>query len=388
MPQEVNAYQLKFTNIEKCRQTFLLKNNNRYKNISPDPLISEAFPTSFTSSAGPNLASKFLLSQDNLCHWNKASVIQPCLRYWDIENVGDKRHLSFFEMATKVMVGGDRWQTLNEIFQLILDDFAIDQHKIWATFYNGGSVAGREFSPDNEAVDFWQSVGLPKERIVPVLGTEGFVANRHEAVGGYRTELYVERFKQCAGKCSCCLPGSDDCGRFTEVATAVTYEFAVDLDKKTPIKHIDRIPVHATGFGIERAFQVIHDSYNISCVDTVALPRDAILMHCTLSTSKNKDYLRQANIAADHIRGLMFLAAEGANYLPGRSNRGRRWIINRYAKSLNRAISVLGLSSETLVTEIVPVVADVYSPHYPELVKNLTEVQQRVDSIITRVSDR
>jgi alanyl-tRNA synthetase len=382
-----NTFHSCLLNTQECRHKFLLKTNNIYETISPDSLISESFPSSFTSSAGPNLASKFLLFEENLTNWNQAAVIQPCLRYWDIENAGDRSHLSFFEMATKVIVGGDRWQTLKEIFQLIVDDFNIDRNKIWITFYNGGLVAGKEFPPDLEAVNFWQSVGIPKERIVPVLGTEGFVANRHEAVGGYRTELYVERFEKCIGKCSNCCPGSDECGRFTEVVTSVTYEFAVDLDKTPPIQHVGLTPVHATGFGIERAFQVVNDWDDISCIDTVALPRDAILMHSTLSTSQNKDYLRQANIAADHLRGLVFLAAEGADQLSGRSNRGRRWIINRYAKSLQRAISCLGVSSETLIIEILPIVANVYNPHYPELMKNLSEVQQRIDRIISRVSD-
>jgi alanyl-tRNA synthetase len=182
MMEHLKPHNLNTKSLQECRQLFLQSGINEYEIILPESLISESFPSSFTSSAGPNLASQSLLSMDELSSWKKGLVIQPCLRYWDIENSGDRRHLSFFEMATKVIVGGDRWRTFHDIFQLIVDDFAIDKHNIWATYYNGGIVTGKEFLSDHEAVEFWQSVGLPKDRIVPVLGTEGFVANRHESV--------------------------------------------------------------------------------------------------------------------------------------------------------------------------------------------------------------
>jgi alanyl-tRNA synthetase len=381
-----NTCQLKFSTIHECRQVFLEKDSDFYQTIPPDLLVSDIFPTSFTSSAGPNLASRTLLEHSLLSPWNRVSVIQPCLRYWDIPTVGDGRHLSFFEMATRVVVGGNRWQVLRDIVQLLIDDFAIDINRIWATFYKGGRVADREFPTDVEAIQFWENLGLPQSRIVPVFGSEGFVANRHEAVGGYRTELYVEKSKYCTGNCQTCLPGYSQCQRFIEVATNVTYEFAVNFERIPPIELIGSTPVHAAGFGLERVFQVIHEETDIGSVDSISRLRDAILMYSSLKNRQDKHYLQQATIAADHIRGLTFLAREGVDRLSGRSNRGRRWIINRYAKSLLETINQLEVSSDMIVRYLVPLVVEVHSSYYPELITKLTNIQHGVDNILNRVS--
>jgi len=350
----------------------------RYAPIAPDPLACDAFPTSFVPSAGPNLATQALLEGVVPARWDRVSVIQPCIRYWDLPHVGDGRHLSCFEMATFVSLRpGDRARILRDLFELLAEGLELDAERFWVTVYARGPVAGQEFPADEEARACWLELGIPEERIVPVLGSEGFVANRQEAVGGYRTEIYYEARKTCRGGCAECLPGSSDCGRFVEVATSVTYSFAVDFEARPSIRPVVAPPVHAGGFGLERAVQVGLGLDDIGEVDSVARLSE------TLWRKGGKDRplagaRRAATVAADHLKALTFLAAENAHSLPGRANKGRRSIVNRYVRSLRDALHRLELTTPSALAIALPVILDLYGEPHPHLCARPEELAARL----------
>ena len=166
---------------------------------------------------GPNLASRVLLAGEPADAWHMVRVIQPCIRYWDMPQVGDGTHLSFFEMAMFARVDArSRPAVLRDLLATLRDGYGLDPEGLWATVYGGGAVAGQTFAPDREAAACWRRAGVAEGRIVEVLGAEGFVANRHEPVGGYRTELYCDVGGGCLGGGAYCRPSLSTCGRFIE----------------------------------------------------------------------------------------------------------------------------------------------------------------------------
>lgn len=366
---------LSLTSVAEGRRRFFEWLSDRYRPIAPDPLACDAFPTSFLPSAGPNLAAPALLAGVPT-HWDRVAVVQPCIRYWDQPLVGDRRHLSCFEMATFVSLRAeDRRRTLADLFDLLAAGLGLDPARFWVTVYGQGPVAGRELPADEEAAAAWRSLGLPVHRIVRVAGSEGFVANRLEAVGGYRTEVYYETAGERRELCRPCTPEHCTCGRFVEVATSVTYAYAVDFDATPVVREVAAPPVHAAGLGLERALQVALGEADVAAVDTVGRLREALL-HAAPGRAPGAE--RAATIAADHLRALAFLAADGATDLPGRANKGRRWIVNRYERALRAAVASLGLTGAAAVRAVLPILVALHGEAYPGLAAGRAEVERRL----------
>lgn len=360
----------------KVRQMFRAWMAPHYEALAPDSLANEAFPISFLPSAGPNLVVRSIGDGALSPRWDPASTIQPCIRYWDIDNVGDGHHLSFFEMATIVTSKQwDRARVIADIYRFLTGPMELSKDAFWVTMFEGGPVKGVSLPADEQALELWQALGFPEERIVKVPGIEGFVANRQEPVGGYRTELYFERVSRCQGSCARCEPGFSSCGRFLEVATSVTYQYEVDLDADRPIKEICGTPIHAAGFGLERALQVSNGLPEIGAVDTMAPIRWALASRAPAAHPRAQ---RAVAKIADHLRALVFLGADDALELPGKGNKGRRWIRNMYLRSLHEAANTLGLAPVMLAEELLPMVVDTYANDYAKVRGVLPEVQRWV----------
>lgn len=379
-----NSFRAALT-IAEIRSKFEKEMNISYEFIRPDPLISPIFPTSFTPSAGPNLAARSFSSEDETLESPDEYVIQPCIRYWDIDVVGDFSHLSFFEMATCVSQGGkDRIIVIGDVFNFLIEYLNLAPEYIWTTVYAGGKVAGTEFVPDSEAESIWLKLGVKPSHIVPVFGQEGFVANKQEPVGGYRTELYIEMKNTHFSKSETCKPGTCTCGRFIELATSVTYSFIVDFDNKVAIIPVDGAPVHAAGFGVERLAAIIYGSGNVKDVDVIRVPVSEIaklIQNSEVHAQKKELFIK----LVDSVRGLVFLITEGADNLPGKANKGRRWIINKYIRHLWSVLEALQVDYEKTLTTVCNSVLKIYQPHYSFLDKSSSQIVTRLISLIKRL---
>ncbi|MDP8212967.1 MAG: alanine--tRNA ligase-related protein [Candidatus Zapsychrus exili] len=298
-----------------------------YNSISSDSLVNETFPTCFTVSGGPNFVGK-----SN----GPYVVIQPCHRYWDIEKVGDKTHLSFFEMAVTFSDNPlDRERILQDQLSFLrsikLDNFT-------AHYFDGGTINNVKVNPD-EVKPIWESLGI--EKFVPHTDMESYVANQVEPYGGPRTELF---FPSNIGE--------------LELFTSVLYDQRVE---KGEIVSEYNPPTIAAGFGLERVVQAINGLESISTI------------------FKKID---NNPIVADHIRGLAFLAKDGAFELSGDTNSSRKTILNRYLRNFFKAFGDLdyerlkGLIGKTI---------EFYQSRYPNLIGKedefYTKIAQRAERL-------
>lgn len=334
---------------------------SHFPKVNHEPLTSPFFPTSFTPSAGPTL----LIDQINFrshrypdqCH-----VCQPCVRYWDLPNVGDKTHLSFFEMvACSSFQPNGRWTTMQTIFHFLTKTCSIHPNRFWATRFGGGDVLGcGPFPEDTTATDILHQLDLPDSRIVDVAGVEGFVANSMEPIGGYRCELYVDLGPQ-QKTCTPCLPGQCSCGRFLELVTSVAYEFQVKLrDERYAIEPLPAQFMHATGFGVERLESILEGSGVIHHTPRFKALLPLLDEGGCGEIMSYRDQIRLIDTAC----ALLFLHADGALTLTGKTNRSRRWVLNKWMKRA-REFHNSGVQIEPLLAGI----RHWYSARYPHLLK-------------------
>ena len=336
------------TEIRKNFQDYMTSRS--YNLVSPDSLVCDTFPTCFTLSGGPNFVDKYLQKEQH--DQEDSVVIQPCHRFWDVDNVGDGRHLSFFEMAVTYSFNG---KSREEMFRLHFDfltkELGLNQDYFTVYVFGGGDCYNASFKPDNEALEIWGKLGLTRFHIQRGFGrsphhkrlvNSGFVANTVEPVGGPRTEI-------CYGD--------------LEIWTSVLYDTFVDYNKATNEFNFREIgeSTTAAGFGLERVIQAVNGLSTIDNVHPIEAPNPVV---------------------KDHIRGLVFLAKDSAFDLSGRSNASRKTLLNRYVKSF---IHNSGEFNEELIRELIFQTVMVYQESYPDLVgreEEFTEIiKQRVQKL-------
>lgn len=352
--------------VDSVRQKFVNFIGSDSIFVAPESLICPIFPSSFTSSAGPNLAARAFQMAGTRRPRSNQAVIQPCIRYWDINSVGDHTHLSFFEMTALTSIGGfTRYAVIDKILRFLVSTMGLSKPTLWATVFGGGTVHGIKFEPDTEARRIWADLGILSRQIIDVYGTEGFVANRHEPVGGYRTEIYIELSEHCL-KCSKkCLPAYCDCGRFVELATSVTYAYLVDLDARIPIIPAGESPVHAAGFGIERLCSIYAQNASITDTQSIQYPLKELVDLLPITEFDSNQYINALRVI-DHCRALLFLFADGADDLRGNSNKGRRWILNKYIRSLHGSLCFMPIESFEALRNVFISLTNLYG-WYPKL---------------------
>jgi alanyl-tRNA synthetase len=339
---------------------FLHRSEAEFPRVPAESLLSNFFPTSFVSSAGPAILLEHLDDESHAPDPPRCKVLQPCVRYWDLPNVGDNTHLSFFEMVACASFESDgRAKTLTAITSFLSQDCGIVPGRLWATYFHGGTVNNHgNFPIDRDALDFWKNFGISETQIVAVDGSEGFVANQSEPVGGYRTELYVETSSQSGAACDHCRPPFCRCGRFLELATSVAYEFRVSfLGEAMTIVPLDRLKMYAAGFGVERLESIMHGTGLIHGSGRIA----DMISFTQNEMSLNLERARRV-VLCDAVRALVFLLADGGGKLNGQANKSRRWVINKWLNTI-RSFSL----DEVDLRKLVAHTLDLHSGTYPHL---------------------
>lgn len=321
-----------------------------YNPMNPDSLVCDTFPTCFTLSGGPNFVDRYLKEEQH--NEEDSVVIQPCHRFWDAENVGDGTHLSFFEMAVTYSFNGiSREEMYKAHLDFLTKELGLNPDYFTVFVFGGGDCYNASFQPDEEALKIWEKLGLTRFHIQRGFGkspyhkrlvNSGFVANTVEPVGGPRTEI-------CYGN--------------LEIWTSVLYNTFVDYDRehnKFNFREIGESTV-AAGFGLERVIQAVN---GLSAIDSV---------HPIEFSNP---------IVKDHIRGLIFLARDGAFNLTGRSNASRKTLLNRYLKEF---IYNLGGFNEQQIKELIGQTIQIYQKDYSNLVGREEEftriIKQRAQRI-------
>ncbi len=244
----------------------------------------------------------------------RLTTCQPAFRTVDIENVGmTARHLTMFEMLGNFSFGDYfKREAISFAWELSRNGFGLSADDIWVTVFGGDEELG--IGPDQEAIDLWQEVGMPRERIVECPRSENFWESGPTGPCGPDSELYldlgVERGKPDD------LPGGEN-ERFLEFWNLVFMQFDQNPPNTlTPLpnRNID------TGLGLNRMAAIKQGKETVFETDQFA---PLIALGEELSGHRYGEAFetdRALRILADHSRAATFLIADGV--VPSNEERG------------------------------------------------------------------
>ncbi len=373
--------------IRKAYINFFKEKNHSV--ISRARLVPENDPTTLFTGSGMQPLLPYLLGQEHP-EGNRLVDSQTCLRAQDIEEVGDNRHTTFFEMLGNWSLGDYfKKEQISWFFEFLTDIVKLDPSRIYVTCYSGNEELN--IPKDEESAKIWseifQAKGVDSKTIE--IGSEengykvgeqggriffykdknwwcraGKAENMPEGEpGGPDTEVFyiypeVQHNKNY-GKF--CHPNCD-CGRYIELGNSVFMEY-----KKTS-SGFDKLPKQNVdyGGGLERIAAASLDS---SDVFTVSLLQPIIEKLEQISSKKYGQYTNNMRVIADHLRGSVFLAVDGI--VP--SNKEQGYVMRRLVRRAIRFAFELGVE-QNFLHEIIPVIIDIYSPDFPEVLSKKNEV--------------
>jgi alanyl-tRNA synthetase len=301
---------------DEIRELFLSFFEERdHKRIPSGSLVpAEYDPSVLLTTAGMQPLKPYFLGQEKPPH-HRLTSCQKCFRTVDIDVVGTTtRHLTFFEMLGNFSVGDYFKQGAVEFaWDFSLNVLKFDPEKVWITVFEGDEELG--LGPDQEAIDAWLSVGVPRERIVLCPRSENFWQAGPTGPCGPCSELYYDRGLEWGNEDD--LPGGEN-ERFLEYWNLVFMEFLQDpVGTLTPLpqKNID------TGLGLNRMAALLQGVDSVFETDQfIPLIRRGEELSGKRYGAGDDGVDRALRILADHTRGATFLIADGV--VPQSEDRG------------------------------------------------------------------
>ena len=366
-------------NASEIRQKFLeYQQKLGHQVIAPAKLVLENDPTTLFTGSGMQPLLPFLLGESHP-EGKRLADSQPCLRLQDIEDVGDPRHTTVFEMLGNWSLGDYfKSQQIPAFFKFLTEEVGLDPHKIYVTCFIGSEKYG--IPKDTEAAEIWQQVfkeagvdakiaeiGSAENGAIRGIkeGEHIFFYDDHEnwwsRGGGVETtpigdpcgpdsEVFYDfgEDKQDVVNFGQSHPASDG-ARFMEIGNQVFMQYKRNEDGSfAELKHknID------FGGGLERIAAAAIDSFDVF---ETSLLKPLITKIEEISHKQYAEYTADMRIIADHLRGAYLLSAQGLT--PSNRKQGyalRRLIRRAILKALN-----LGIEQDFL-SQIIPLIEDNY----------------------------
>ena len=378
-------------NAQEIRQKYLeFCQRNGHAIIERAPLILHNDPTTLFTGSGMQPLLPYLLGQDHP-KGTKLADSQTCLRAQDIEDVGDNRHTTFFEMLGNWSMGEYfKRQQIEWFFEFLTEIVGLDPHKIYVSCFIGDEK--NNIPRDDEAAQIWQEVFAKKgieAKIVELdsaengdkLGMQGgriFFYNDKEnwwsrgggidstPIGdpcGPDSEVFYDFGEQHHDASFGQAHPASDSGRFMEIGNQVFMQYR-RLDDGS-FESLKRKNVDFGG-GLERIAAAAIDSPDVF---KISLLWPIIKKLESLSGEEYATHTASMRVIADHLRAAVFLAVDGC--VP--SNKEQGYVMRRLLRRAIRYSFDLGIE-QNFLKEVVPVIADLYEADFPEVKENREQI--------------
>lgn len=324
--------------------------------IPSAPLVPENDSSVLFTTAGMQQLVPYLLGETHPMG-KRITDYQKCVRTGDIEDVGDNRHLTFFEMLGNWSIGDYfKEESIKMSYEFLTKDLEIPVEKLSVTCFKGDSDAPR----DEEAAAVWEKCGIPKERIYYFGKDDNWWIAGEEGPCGPDTEIFYDTGKE---KCSEDCNPSCGCGKYVEIWNNVFMQYYKDKNGYTPLKqkNVD------TGLGLERVIMLLQGKET---------PFDTELFKPTMDKIKelSKNYnVSSARIISDHVRTSLMLMVDGVRP----SNVDQGYILRRLIRRLVRHLRKLEIDFKELEV-IANTMIDSINNMYPELEDNRNVIVQEL----------
>jgi alanyl-tRNA synthetase len=301
--------------------------------------------------------------------------IQKCFRGQDIDEVGDNRHDSFFEMMGNWSLG-DYFKTeqISWYFDFLTNNLGLPKGKLYVSVFGGDDG----FDEDVEAIEIWKSLGFPDNHIYKYGAKKNWWSRSGTPnempigePGGPDSEVFYDfgserkihehsRFakEECHPNC--------DCGRFLEIGNNVFMTYLKTAEGFVPLskKNID------FGGGFERTLAVLNDNPDMFLTD-IYWPIISTLEEISekkYGDDEKTDY--SFRIVADHIKAATFLISSGL--VPSNVDRG--YILRRLIRRAIRFSKYLEVSENFIEKAVEPIIK-IYETTYPDLIHEKESIQ-------------
>lgn len=358
--------------LNEVRQKYLDFFAKRKHAIIPSaPLVPENDPTTLFTGSGMQPLVPYLLGQPHPAGKRLANS-QKCFRSEDIDEVGDNRHTTFFEMLGNWSLG-DYWkeEQLGWFFEFLTKEIGIDTERLWVTCFEGDKKLN--LPPDTESAEIWQKLGIPKEKIF-YYGAKKNWWSRSGAPenmpvgepGGPDSEVFyefteIQHDKKFGDHCH----PNCDCGRFMEVGNSVFMEYRKTSAgfEKLKQRNVD------FGGGLERITAASNNNLDIFNTDLFQNLKETIEESSQKRYGKDEKQTKAFRVVMDHIRASVFLITD--RVIPSNTEQG--YILRRLLRRAQYYFNnVLG-GNVTLSVLAQPVV-NIYKTAYTFDIKVIEEV--------------
>lgn len=338
---------------DEIRETFLrFFTERQHARIGAASIIPANDPTLLFINAGmaplkPYFLGEALPPAPDLCN------VQPCVRTIDIGDVGDRHHLTFFEMLGSWSIDHYFKERAVELaFELLTQGFGFGVPDLYVTVFGGDGTLG--IAPDDVSAAAWERVGMPRDHIVYLGAEDNFWSAGDTGPCGPCTEVFYDTG---AGHGEAYRPGGefDSAGRYIEIWNAgVFMEF-----NRLPGGGLEplRFTSVDTGSGLERMTMVLQGCD--SAYETDLFTPVVAAVESALAGSAGE---RDIRIVADHVRASTFILSEGV--VP--SNEGRGYIPRRLLRKVIAIATQAGAAGFDL-RDVAAAVIDRMHGSYPQL---------------------
>ena len=330
--------------------------------IPSAPLIPENDPSVLFTTAGMQPLVPYLLGEKHP-EGTRLTDYQKCVRTNDIDEVGDNRHLTYFEMLGNWSLGDYfKEESIKMSFEFLTKELGIPVEKLSVTCFAGDEDCPR----DEVAANAWKKAGIPEDHIYYYGKDDNWWIAGEEGPCGPDTEMFYD-----TGKPACspdCQP-SCDCGKYVEIWNNVFMEYFKDKNgyRKLEQKNVD------TGLGLERMTMLLQGKET---------PFDTELFAPVmkkLEELQKIDNIESRRIIAEHLRSSMMIIADGGRP----SNLDRGYVLRRLIRRMIRHMNKLQINLDELKT-LIEINVENLGEMYEELIKN----EKTIKSVIIEEKDK
>lgn len=361
--------------------------------IPSSALVPQNDPTTLFTGSGMQPLVPYLMGQK---HPKGVRLVdsQKCFRAEDIEEVGDNRHTTFFEMLGNWSLGDYfKKEQLRFIFTFLVEEVGLDPEKIYVSVFAGDESLG--IPKDDESVAIWKELfaekGIDAKDVFIGSEEDGYEVGMQDGrifyydaaknwwsrsgkpskmpageIGGPDSEIFYDFGPEFAThplfKDKQAHPNSDS-GQFLEIGNSVFIEYIKQEDgsfTKLPQRNVD------FGGGLERIVAAKNGNPDVFTIDLLWNVVEQIEF---LSGKKYADNLIAFRVITDHIRGAVFMIGDGI--VPANSEQG--YFVRRLLRRSVRYADVLGIKEGEL-KELASSVIETYKDHYTNLADKKQEI--------------
>ncbi len=332
--------------------------------IPSAPIVPENDPTTLFTSSGMQPLVPYLLGQKHP-EGSRLANSQMSFRAEDIEEVGDNRHTTFFEMLGNWSLGDYfKQEQLPWFFEFLTnreEGIGLNPKKLYVTTFSGDQESGME--ADTESAGIWKKIGVPDDHLFSYGAKKNWWSRAGipskmppGEIGGPDSEVFYDfglphdaKFgEECHPNC--------DCGRFIEIGNSVFMQFIKQPDgafNELPKRNVD------FGGGLERLTAATIGNPDIFFIDVFDAARGALEKYSCKSYN-DAGAIRSFRIILDHVRAASFFIASGIR--PSNTEQG--YVLRRLIRRSIREADKLGIK-EAVLAEVAEGFGGAYREAYP-----------------------